>query len=82
MIDSRSLWPWRTSATSFSRTGMPLAGELPPPAPCSELAAAIAAAEPVDAATASICCCAALLPPPSPLRVVISISRISSMLAN
>ena len=69
---------------SFRRTAMPPAGELEPPpeALCTELAAAMAAAEPVDAATAAICCAATAAASLPALRVVTSISRISSMLAN
>ena len=69
---------------SFSRTGMPPATELDEDelALCTEAAAAIAAAEPVEAAIAAICAAALCAAPLPALEIVTSISRISGTLAN
>ena len=69
---------------SFRRTGMPPAIALEPEeeALCTEAAAAMVAASPLEAAIAAICWAAAdaaLLPP---LWVVTSMLRISSTMAN
>ncbi len=83
MIASRSLCPWRTSATSLRRTGTPPAtAPEPPDALCTEAAAAIAAEEPVAAATRAISAAAASAALSPAARTVTSISPISSTLAN
>ncbi|MCY1250690.1 hypothetical protein D9M72_643490 [compost metagenome] len=61
----------------------PATAELPPDdALCTEAAAAIASAEPVEAAMAAICAAADAAALSPPLWVVTSISRISLTVAN